>query len=488
MTSVFDIARNRKKNLEEENDIQQEETIPEESRTQKPPEKSALFKKVEEKKEHQNKQEKIQKLKKKEQELPLEGENDLDRDIERNVARGLSRGLETVGGIPGDISAFVRSFIPGTEGGRIFPTSSELQKGAEQLGQGYLTPQNETEKTTDDLVKDVASFMIPGSGQASFVRNIGLPIAGLAAKEGIKKLGGGEGKQTYGKIGTMFFLDVLNARRTMGMGGARNFLNFVRDQSERMIPAGTTIRMNGLGQALQHAIRSLEMGGPAPSKNAALESMRHLLGQVNNDQIAVRELIQARKALNEQILSKGGFSFFQQPQPIQDAAVRNLNQVKGLVINGLERYGQTNPQFGAWNSAFNEGYSAYAASNYFTNFIKKHFGDKVTNATVKALTGLGPVAGAVGMKFAPVYTGLAAASIPVYQAIKLGHRIAQSPTLRNYYGNLVRHAFQGNVAAANTNIKGLEKTFEKEEKEKEAKIKDLKKKVSHQKRKVNKSS
>ena len=488
MPSVFDIARQRKNESEElPQEEKDQEPLPSEIKEEVVEPHTAIFKKAQEKKNESDKK-KIEKPNSSQQKFPLESEEDLEKDIDRNVARGLSRVGETIAGFPGDIESFIRSFLPEGQEKRTLPTSSELQGKAEKLGQGYLSPKNEQEKAGDDLVKDVASFMLPESGRASFFRNIGIPVAGLAAKEGSKHLNASEGTQTAAKLGTMFLLDLYDTRRTMGMGGARNFLNHVREESERMVPRGTTTHIPGLQRAVQIAIQGLEEGGTSPSKATILQQLREFENVIHNDRVGVRELIQRRKGINEYIDSKGGFEFFKQPSHIQDASVRHLNNFKRLVISGLDHYSQSNPQFGAWNRAFNEGYAAFAGSNYFTNFMKKNFGDKITNGTVKALMTLGPIGGAVGMKFAPLLTGLSATTIPIYQAVKLVQRMYNSPTLRNYYNNIFRHAFQGNVPAVASNVKSLEKEFDKLEKQKEKKIAELKSRASHQRKKSNKSS
>jgi hypothetical protein len=410
--------------------------------------------------------------------VPFEGENDLDREIERNQARTTSRGIETVAGLPGDLESFAR-WVIGNDKETFLPTSKGLQEKAEKLPGGQLKAKNEFEEKSDEFFKDIVSMSIPGSGQASFVRNLGIPIAGLLAKEGVKKIGSGEKEQAYGKMGTMFILDLLNTRRTMGMGGARRFASHLFNESERMIPQGATTTATNLQRDVRQAINALESGGTAPSTASALTKLREIEGAIQNGRIPVRFLVDARKRINDIIDAGGGFDYSVKTN-VRRRAINNLNNVKNHVIDSLQEYGQANPRFGAINNAANEAYAAYSASNTVSNFLKKNFGDKIQNGTLKTILGWGGggigVGGlATGIGYAPAASAAGIAALPAYQVFKVARRMFTSPVLRNYYTNIIRHSLQGNVAQTATNIRQLERELDKKDKEQEKKILELRK-------------
>lgn len=475
MTSIFDLAREKNKGEVEQEPITQQ--APVEQPVQQNAEPNIFTKAREPVKEIEIPQPKEEANK----EFPFEGENELDQDIERNISRGLSRTGETFLGMPGDLEGFARAFIPKVSNETFLPTSKDLQGHTEKASGDYLKAKNEVEKQSDDFVKDVASYMTPGSAQYGFVRNIGIPIAGLLAKEVGKKMGAGEEKQSYAKMGTMFLADLLS-QRYQG-GGAANYLQTVRRHSENAVPQGTTVHVPGLARQVQDLIDNLRTGGSRTSKTTALSQLEEFAHTINNDRVPVHELIERRKTLNEFIFSKGGFEFFKQPSQIQDASVRHLNRMKQTVIGALDQYGNTNPEFARYNNMANEGYATYAASNYVTNFLQKHFGDKITNGVMKTLLGLGPVGIGVGLKAAALPTLAVTGTLPVYQAIKLAHRYINSDTLRGYYNNVIRYALQGNVPQTAQNIQQMQKRLDEEDDKKEVEINRLKRQAEKKHRK-----
>lgn len=486
MATVFD--RIRSATPTQETEIEEDKVEP----NLEVPRKVSVFEKVrsEKPKEPEKKdeiQQKIESIKPKpseEKELPFEGENDLERDIERQVARGTSRIIETGLGAPGDIEQFARylwSAISGKESENLLPTSKDIQGKLEKYGQGYLSAQNEGEKQSDDFVKEVASFSLPGSG-ASITRNLGIPIATNLLKEGIKLHGGSDKKAEYSKLGTMFLLDILSNRSGVGMGGAKKYAGNLFNESEKLIPKGVSLNANKLQSGLNKLKSDLQKGGTAPSTSQAITKVDEILGKINkNGKIPVDELVATRKRINEIIESGGGFEFHVKDK-IRQKAINNLNDVKKHVIEGLDDYGKVNPKFGELNRAANEAYGAYSASNVVTNFLKKNFGDKIQSGTLKTILGLGGAGGvAAAAKYFPLTSGVAAASLPIYQGIKIAQRVWNSPVLKKYYGDILKHSLKGSVPATANSIKKLDEKLVEEEQKKKERIKNLKSqsKTSH---------
>lgn len=404
----------------------------------------------------EKKNEDIPKNQTQEQDFPFEGENDLEREIERNVAQQTSRIGETLAGAPGDIYSFVKSMFGGDSETNL-PTSKSLREKSETLSQGYTKPKNEFEEGMGEVQQDIASFMIPGSKKYNFVRNIGIPIVANLAKEGIK-YNGNEKMGEAAKIGTMIALDLMHLKG----GGAKKFAGDLFNESEKLIEKGQTIKSPTFQKSLQSLEKSLESGGSAPSKEKALKKISEIQSKMKDGEIEVRELIDFRKSINEIKSELGGYEV-QMPKHIKKKAIANLDLVKKEVINSLDEYGKKfNPEFGKLNKSANEAYAAYESSDKIANFIKKTVGKSIKNPGVKTILGLGGTgyglathAGALGKTAAlgalPLYAG--------YESYKILHQVLKSPTLRKFYGNILKGAASGNASQVSKNSKALEENL-----------------------------
>ena len=391
----------------------------------------------------------------KQEEFLFEGENDLDREIERNIAQQTSRIGETLAGAPGDIWSFAKSIF-GFEPETNLPTSESLRKKSEELSLGYTKPKNEFEERLGEVQQDIASFMIPGSGKYNFVRNIGIPITANLAKEGVKAVGGDK-MADAAKMGTMVILDLMNLKG----GGAKKYATNLFKESESLIPEGATLKSKNLEKGLSSLQKSLESGGSAPSKEKALKKITEIQSKVQNGQIEVKELIDFRKTINEIRSELGGFEV-QLPKAIKKKAIANLDFVKKEVINGLNEYGKLeNPEFLKLNKAANESYAAYEASDKMGKFIKDVVKDTVKSPVLKAILGIGGTYGAFahagtlaksGGAILPLYAG--------YESYKIIHQVMKSPTLRKFYGNILKGAISGNASQVSKNAKAMEKELE----------------------------
>jgi len=394
-------------------------------------------------------------LRPKNQNFPLEGENDLDREIERNVAQQTSRIGETLLGAPGDIYSFVKGIFGGDPETNL-PTSKSLREKSEKASLGYTKPQNEFEERIGEVQQDIASFMIPGSGKYNLLRNIGIPVVANLAKEGIK-FAGSEKMGDAAKIGTMIALDLMHLKG----GGAKKFAGDLFSQSEKMIVEGTTLKSPGLQKSLSSLEKSLESGGSAPSKEKALKKISEIQSKMKSGEIEVRELLDFRKTINELKQEMGGFEV-QLPKHIKKKAIANLELVRKQVAKGIDEYGALHdPEFRKINKAANEAYAAYESSDTIARFIKKH----ATKKSPLAKTLFGSI-GYVGIK-APLMVAKGTAGLPIayaaYEGYKVLHQVIQSPTLRKFYGNILKGATSGNASQVSKNMQLLEKGLEKEE-------------------------
>lgn len=484
MATIFDFARGKTEQPEEE--VEEEVVVAPEA-----PKKRSIFDVARENKAApvETPPKLPERIKPKEEpKYAFEQENDLEREIERHQARSTSRFLETLAGAPGDIENFghyllsslgaaqLETEAPKEKYKTFLPTGEDIQKKTEKFGQGYLTAQNELEEAGDEFFKDLAAYSIPGTGQGGVVRNIGIPLVSNLVKQGLVHTDtAGDKGATAAKVGTMFLLDLMNARKNKGFGGARGYASHLFNESEKAIPQGAKVAASEYVNSLDRLEKNLLKGGTSPSKEPALKKIKELKDKTQGGDIAIEELTGARKAINDIIESGGGFEFHP-PKGTRNKAINNLNDVKKVVIDELNKYGNINPQFGKLNRAANEAYAVTSKSNVVHNFLKKNFGDKIENSTLKTLLGLGGTAGAgVAFHLLPTTTAAAAASVPLYQAMKVGYRVYNSPVLRKYYSDLLKHAIAGNVEATAANVKLLDRALMKEDKEREKRVSELKK-------------
>lgn len=396
---------------------------------------------------------------------------ELERDIDRGRARGTSRILERLGGLPGDVASLIQS-LSGRETEKFpLPTSENLQKTSERLTGGYTKPKNEFEEKSDELLGDIASFMLPGAGGYSIARNLGIPVAANLAKEGIKYSGGSDKGANGAKIGTMVILDLLSNRKGLGLGGVKKYINELFGASKSSIPSGTLTPVQNLSTSLQTLENTLNVGGSSASKAPTLKKISELQGKISNGMLDPKEFAGFRTSINELISEMGGWEV-KLPKPIKESAIRNLNHLKGEVIKAGEEYGKNqNPDFLKYWKSANEASAAYQQSNVIANFIEKHFGNKFKSLSTKALFGLGagaPIAASFSVPGTAAASGVAGGLAAGYNTYKIAHRVWKSPVLRNYYSKVLKASAKGNVSQMTQNMKLLDKKLSDEEsKEKE---------------------
>jgi hypothetical protein len=424
----------------------------------------------------------------------LKESEDTEREIERNIARGTSRMVERTLGAPGDIIGFLQSFF--NEENRKenpFPTSASLQEKSEKLTLGHTSPKTEFEKKGDEFLGDVASSMLPGGPAYSLARNIGIPLAGALAKEGIQSATGDEKKGNWGKLATMFMLDLIANRRAMvprrpgirgaaDMGGPQSYVNSLFQRAEASLPAnGQMIDATQLQLGLNNLRAVLNRGGTRQSRARALQVIDELEARIQNGQIDIRELPEFRTRINEDIHLLGGWDF-QTPPAVRERAVQNLTDVKRQVIQAGEDYGRTqNPEFLTnWRNA-NEAQSVLSRSNVVSNFIQRTIGDSVISKGIKSLFGIGGATaaahklGTTGMITSGIAGGVAGG---IYGAAKTLYRIIRSPTLREYYFNTVNAALNGQKGVLLKNITALDEKMKEEDKKESSQNKPSVKKQS----------
>jgi len=92
-----------------------------------------------------------------------------------------------------------------------------------------------------------------------------------------------------------------------------------------------------------------------------------------------------------------------------------------------------------------------------TNFIEKNFGRKLASASTKLVF----PAAAGGAALVPKSMLASGALYPLYKTGQVMYRINQSPLLRRYYADVMRHSLQGNAAAMSKSLSQLDKELKR---------------------------
>jgi hypothetical protein len=334
------------------------------------------------------------------------------------------------------------------------PTTSDLEKKAQERSGGYLTPQSEKEEFTSEVTKDIASFFGPGTGKLSLAKKIGVPLAGALTKLGVKYAGGSEKEQAYAKLGVMLPLTMMNP------GGAKKHAGKLFSESEKLVPESAMMHTQTLIPKLHNLKTRLEKGGSAPSKTEALKKISEIQAKVQNHQMPVHDALQFRKDINEILERAGGFDV---PKAEKASSIKNLNEVKSSIISSLNEYGKKNKAFGDMNRAANESYAVIENSNRVSRTIEKALNKPIVNKNLKHLLGVAPYvgAGAVSVVSPGAAVGLVG-GMGIYNSAKLLERIGKSPELRRYYGNILAEGLKGNVNGVSQNLQKLDRSLSKE--------------------------
>lgn len=418
-------------------------------------------------------------------------------DIARQAAQYGARALETLAGLPGNLKkAFtqtrdmlaesLKDFIPKEVGSiqdinkafgvpaeksweNLFfnpPTSSELRKEvtpkiAEAAGKEsqFFEPQSDWERFAGDFTQDLISSFI-GPSQANLAVRIGAPVVGNLVKEGLKYFGAEEETAEKAKLGTML------ATSLAGMSNPGKFASERIGQAKNLVPDTATVHVGGLANNLLPLYNRLTRGLNVPSKSRALQGMRELADQVQNNRLNFRSLLDSRDNINEWIAEAGGWDI---PGPIRRETLRNLNELKSGVIRSINDNMHRFPQAEA---LYRSGYEASAVnhqSNAISNFIEQNFGKKATSIGAKLLFP-GIVGGAA---FLPKTAAVGAASYPLYKTGQVLYRVAKSPTLAGYYANVIRGSMSQNIPLMVKSLDRLDKELAKEEKKDKPTVEDF---------------
>jgi hypothetical protein len=402
----------------------------------------------------------------KQENISFESDEDLDREIERNQAQITSRMLERLFGTFGNAYQMtpepLKKINPLNFLYERLPTEKQLREFSEKASGGYTKPKTTFEEKVGETAADVASYAMGGSGKTllgTSARILGIPIAGQMAKEGIELAGGGEKAQQYGKIGTMFLLDLWGLRRGIGGGGAKKFGEKSLQEAETAIPKNAKADVTVFEQKLNSLDQDLRSGITGPHTSEALRAIDEIKGHISNGQMDAWRFPQIRRDINKLIENMKGFSIEGPPKAIRRAAVDNLNKVKVSLIQAGNRWGRGNsPEFfNKWREG-NEALAVYHRSNDVARFVSK--ATKIKNPVLKVLMGVH------GYHHPGKTLGLQAVKKGVELTTRfptaMVYRFMNSKVLRDLYTKVLQEASKGNSGAVASGIAKLEKEMDKE--------------------------
>lgn len=385
----------------------------------------------------------------------------------RHLARSTSRIIESLVGLPGDVmrSAQAASTFVGKGPEKIrekiglkplnkeiakpsIPGSQELKEMSTKIFGDIVVPESETESFIDDIVSDASVLAIPVKGKIPFIRSIGSAIAGNVASKGAEKLGAKEGGQTAAKLGA-FFLSGL-----AGRGNVKKFWNQQYSLAEKAIPEGAKLDAFKLDRQLDKLSHELRKGGiETPSQRFVEKPLKELQKIIYDGELRVEDAVAAKKKINElrsglfeEVKGKGG----------QKYARTKINEIANFLDESLEKYGKQNPDFFKHYKAANEAYGGFQESKRVGNWInsKLPFGKLGKHGAI--------ILEAI---FKPASLKVALPALGVLKGGEIVTRMFKNPTLKRFYGNLMKDAVNENKFGVLKNLKSMEKEIEKNDPE-----------------------
>jgi len=376
----------------------------------------------------------------------------------RDVARTIARGAEAIIGLPGDIAGATLGIGSYLSGGKIptysqvqeklpisLPTSEQVRTGVtKRLTGEYLEPQGEGEKFYDEVIGDLASFMIPVKGKIPFkgalVRAIGGNTAALLAKEA----GGGEGWQAGAKLGFNLLA---------GLPGGRKVLTSKMEDSYKTAEAlgkGARQSAKELAEESSKLIKFTNTGIETPVKKFLRGPLGEIQDNIVKGNISIDNAWQIKRDVNSLI---GDIATPKAAKPYLKKITNNLNNV-------LKDYGKKNPEFYKSFSEAEDIYKGLNQASSVNRFLQKNVNieDTLKNPLIKGLF-LGGVfmKGGIPAEIATIGTAYGAR-----EGVKAFELLKNSKQARTFYANTVKASLSGNAAAAARNLAKLDSVAEKQ--------------------------
>ena len=393
----------------------------------------------------------------------IEKKPSFKEELGRHTARTGARIGEALIGLPGDIGRLLQTGAEavGTQAVKVrektglsplkvttappgVPGSQELKELSTKIFGKTVLPQTPREAFIDDIVGDAAVLAIPVKGKIPFIRSIGTAIAANLGAKVAEKLGLGEKGQAVAKLGT-FFLAGLTGR-----GSVKKYWNQQYKLAQEAIPTDTRISTGNLNKKLRIFEReNLLKGGPTAAKKKVREFFDDLSKKSERGSIEVDELLQFKHDINQ---NRSGLYGKELSRTELKVAKRYYNELASGIEDSIQSYGKKNPDFlKHWTNA-QESFAGFQQSKRVGNWISRAipFG-KLGKGGLLILEAL----------FKPATLKATLPGIAILKSGEILTRMLKNPTLRRFYGNLMKDAVKENAAGVVKNIRAMEKEIEK---------------------------
>jgi len=382
----------------------------------------------------------------------------LSGGLGRDIGRTIARGAESVLGLPGDISSSVLGLAntgiqkvtgePGPLPSQILPTSQNIRSVTKKLTGESLEPQSEREEMYDEVVGDLASFLLPVKGKIPFKGAIIKALGGNAAAWLTKEVGGGEGLQAASKIGFNLIA---------GLPGGRNKLT--KDMKSSYSAAeeaskGALQPAKGLSHELTKDFDKLNSGIKTPWKKELKDHISTIQKDISRKDgtIAVKKAWDYKKELNNLI---SNYKTDRDALPMLKKTVNDLNGV-------LSDYAKNNAAFGKEFYRAEDIYRGLNQASTTTKFLQKHVNAEklLHNPLSKALL-LGGTHHFFPMATLPATAAGLGIGFVAREASKTIDFFKNSKEARSYYKNVIQASLVGNAAVASKNLVKLDHEADK---------------------------
>ena len=407
----------------------------------------------------------------------------------RHVARTGSRIAETIGGFLGDINQFAQ--YGGEKVGQylgqksrkllgkeelteeqlkgvseevekrktypqkaldLLPTSSELQEITSSLTSGFTDPQSAQEKFGDDVISLGTALYMGRNDPSKFkslVKSMGLASGAKLAGEGAELLGAGGKEKAAVEVGSLLLTSLLS----------KNYMNAVigdkYKQARSLIPNNTMVSSGDISSGLSRLKTQMNKGLPKASitKRETINLIEELEKKVAGGAVPIEDMVEAYHDVNELKRSKKLFGDLSKPE--KKLMRHRIDQVQDEIRKPIKEYGNNNPKFYKTWSEANQAKAvlsqAETAKDFIISNMKSLPGHILTGAAIKAMLGI-PAISAAG------------AGIAAFQLGKVLNRMAQNPTLRKYYIDVINSSIKENLPATLKSLDKLDKEIKKDEK------------------------
>jgi len=377
----------------------------------------------------------------------------------RHVARTGARVGETVVGAPADALQLLSSLAnvgktyltgepsPSLENIPYIPTAARIREYgttpiAEKIaGKGYIDPQTEYEKVSDEVFGDLALLAIPFTGGVPYKGAIPLARAiktagfGNFVKQGSKFLGASEGTQEGLKAVTMVGMNLGGPKRLKE--AATNFYA----KAESALPPGTMHSATKIKPTIKR-IEHLFKKGDLPTDWG--KKITFIENSIKKGKVPIQEVIDINKDLNNYYYSKKPSAAF----------TRSFPKIKEGVADFLTAAGKENP---TWHKNFTDANSLWtqiAKGEKVQDFMGKALSKgRYSMSTIAALSGYPkPLATMIGGRLAT----------PIAQTMRI---LGTNKTAWNAWLQTILAAVKENAPLVLHNATKFEKILQKELKE-----------------------